>query len=344
MTHAWYVRPAEEQDIDALAALAAQAPRTVLATLPRTRDEMRHAVEESIDSFAQSVQWPVDEYYLLVLQDPADRVRGLAAIRATAGAHGSFFCFKNDVVHHASPALDLCQAVHVLNMSSDLTDDTQLLSFFTDLPGEDAWAGEMLSRARLLLAACWPRRFSERFFVSMGGWMDEKGRSPFWDTLGRRFFERELIDMERTLLGSRNRIQLAAAMPHFPIYVSLLPEQARAVMGQMEPAVAWPFEILTQEGFEADRYLDIFDGGPILDAHRTKLKTWAGSRELTLRALHAVRPGQRCLVAAAREADAFRCCVAEIDLGADGSGATLSSQTSGLLGLVPGDRIRIAPV
>lgn len=51
-------------------------------------------------------------------------------------------------------------------------------------------------------------------------------------------------------------------MPHYPIYVPLLPDAAQESMGQVHPRAQITFDILMREGFETDNYIDIFDGGP----------------------------------------------------------------------------------
>ena len=66
-------------------------------------------------------------------------------------------------------------------------------------------------------------------------------------------------------------------MPHYPVYVPLLPGDAQAAMGQIHPSGELAFNLLTAEGFEADDYIDIFDGGPILQAHKNSLRTFTGA-------------------------------------------------------------------
>ena len=47
-------------------------------------------------------------------------------------------------------------------------------------------------------------------------------RSPFWDAIGRNFFDLNYAAAER-LCGLKSRTFLAELMPHYPIYVPLLP-------------------------------------------------------------------------------------------------------------------------
>jgi arginine N-succinyltransferase len=102
---------------------------------------------------------------------------------------------------------------------------------------------------------------------------DAAGESPFWNALGRKFFQMDFLDAERVIEGARNRTLIVEIMPPYPVYVPLLPGDAQAAMGQIHPDSTLAYELLADEGFEADEYVDIFDGGPILLAHKNSLRT-----------------------------------------------------------------------
>ena len=139
----------------------------------------------------------------------------------------------------------------------------------------------MLSRARLLFIAEFADRFSDRIAAESPGLSDENGRCPFWDAVGRRFFDMDCPQVER-LTGGRSKGFIAELMPHSPIYVPLLPEAAQWAIGQLHPAGELPFSILLDEGFDTETYVDIFDGGPTVDARVAMLKTVARSRRVRL--------------------------------------------------------------
>ena len=332
-------RLARKADLPAMLRLAVSADSLVY-TLPRTEAELRRAIEWSTESIARTVDVPGDEQYLLVLENAAGDLLGIAAIRATAGTQGTFFCYRNDVIHHASRDLRITNNVHVLTLSSDLTGHTQLLSFFVDSQRVTRAEAELLSRARLVLAARDRQRFSQRFFSSLAGWCDEDLASPFWDALGRRFFAMDFIDAERAVAGARNKTLIVELMPHYPVYVPMLPPEARAAIGQLHDVAALPFEILEAEGFEGDLYVDIFDGGPILEAHASKLRTLAGARTLVAQLLRGERGGvaTQHLVAAADAAQDFACTRSEAWVHADDGVVLLPAETLAALELSPGDR------
>lgn len=306
------VRPVATSDIPALEAMAAGLTPGV-HTLPRTRKTIERAVERSIASFAVQPDMPVEESYFFVLESAADQsIAGTAAISATAGSSGTFFAFRNDVLSQVSRDLNISHNVHALTLCSDLTSHSQLSSFYLrDRRGAGAEA-VLLSRTRLLFAAVAPQRFSEKFFASMSGITDTEGRSAFWEALGRKFFQMDFLEAERMIEGARNRTLIVELMPHYPVYVPLLPGDAQAAMGQVHAEGELPFNILSEEGFEPDEYVDIFDGGPILQAHKNALRSFSHSMPRTVAAAtaDAGAPKGTYLVATAREEN-FRAVLVE---------------------------------
>jgi arginine N-succinyltransferase len=285
----YVVRPVGLSDIAALETLAAMAMPGV-HTLPKTRDKIVAAVERSIASFAAQVDLPSEESYLFVLEQQAGGdIVGTAAIYASAGSNGTYFSFRNDVIQQVSRDLNISHSVHALTLCSELTAYSQLSGYYLCNRDSAGLEAALLSRARLLFAVLAPQRFGDRFFVPLAGITDSAGQSPFWDALGRKFFKMDFLDAERVIGGARNRTLIVELMPHYPVYVPLLPGDAQAAMGQIHPDGELAFKLLTEEGFEADDYVDIFDGGPILQAHKNALHSFNGSM---LRRVALPEPGQ----------------------------------------------------
>lgn len=331
------VRPVETRDVSGLLALTAEASPWV-HTLPKTQLAVERAVERSLASFAESVDVPSDESYLLVLETADGEIAGSAAISATAGADGTFFAFRNDVLHQVSRDLGISNNVHALTLSSDLTGHSQLSGFFVRSWAKPGPEAELLSRARLLFAAVAPRRFSDRFFSSLAGITDSDARSPFWDALGRKFFRMDFLAAERLVEGARNRTLIVELMPHYPVYVPLLPGDAQAALGQVHPEATLPFEILSREGFEPDEYVDIFDGGPILRALRASLRSFNDAELREARVGEAPANGVPCIVAARNE-ERFRCILSEVDVLAASEYIELSASALRALEIAPGETV-----
>ncbi|MDP0657143.1 arginine N-succinyltransferase, partial [Klebsiella pneumoniae] len=68
------------------------------------------------------------------------------------------------------------------------------------------------------------------------------------------------------LTGPGMKRFIAELMPAYPIYISLLPEPARGVSGQVHPNTAPARAILEKEGFSWRGSVAIFEAGPVLKA------------------------------------------------------------------------------
>lgn len=334
----YVVRPVEASDIPALETMASIVTPGV-HTLPRTRATIERAVERSEASFRSRPDVPTEESYFFVLESTGDRtIAGTAAIAATAGSSGTFFAFRNDVLNQVSRDLNISHNVHALTLCSDLTSCSQLSSFYLRDRRDAGDAAALLSRARLLFAAVAPQRFSEKFFASMSGITDANGRSPFWEALGRKFFQMDFLEAERVIEGARNRTLIVELMPHYPVYVPLLPGDAQAAMGQVHAEGELPFQILSDEGFQPDEYIDIFDGGPILQAHKNALRSFSQSSVRTVTAADGDVATESFLVATVRE-ERFRAIVTRHAATGDTDGAVLGDEAMRALDVVPGDSV-----
>ena len=335
------VRPVELADIDALEAMAAGTMPGV-HTLPKTREKIAASVERSIASFAAHVDIPSEESYLFVLEQQEPReIVGTAAIFASAGSNGTYFSFRNDVIQQVSRDLNISHSVHALTLCSELTAYSQLSGFYLNNRASAGLEAALLSRARLLFAVLAPHRFGDRFFVPLAGITDKNGQSPFWEALGRKFFKMDFLEAEKVIGGARNRTLIVELMPHYPVYVPLLPGDAQAAMGQIHADGELAFSLLTEEGFEADDYIDIFDGGPILQAHKNSLRSFSGS--MPRRVVHA-EPGNSSdlmvayAIAASNEQN-FRAITVSCPSADSGDTVCLTQDAQNALMVAPGDNV-----
>lgn len=303
------VRLVNTSDIPMLEALAETATPEV-HTLPRRRETIARAVERSTASLSGRGSASGEESYFFALESSESKtIVGAAAISARAGGGGTFFAFRKDVLNQVSRDLNISHDVLALSLCSDLTSHSQLSGFYLRDRARAGEAAALLSRSRLMFAAIAPERFSERFFASMAGRTDENGRSPFWEALGRKFFQMDFLAAERMIEGARNRTVIVELMPHYPVYVPLLPAEAQAAMGQVHEEGTLACRILTEEGFTPDAYLDIFDGGPILKAHRNALRSFSDSSLRMVDTMDDEEVTGNYLIATAREND-FRATLA----------------------------------
>ena len=310
------LRPVAPADLPALERIAAASAHGI-SSLPNDSAKLRSRIERSQQAFASQDAASGEETYLFVLEDRSTgAVVGCSGIAASAGFHDRFYSYRNEFVVHASSALGVSQRMHTLHLCHDLTGVTLLTSFYID-PAYEAGPGpQLLSRARLLFIRCFAERFSDRIAAESPGLADEAGQSPFWDAVGRRFFDMDYPQAE-TVTGGRSKAFIADLMPHSAIYVPLLPEAAQWAIGQLHPVAELPFAILQDEGFDADSYIDIFDGGPTVEARLALLRSVRHARAVAL------QPGALTLgltswhVAVNGRREGFRAVLAELPVAAD---------------------------
>ena len=276
------LRAAEPADLDALERMA-RASAAGITTLPPDRAALANRLQRSAAGFGQADQATGEEIYLFVLEDTGrgaqggDAVVGTCGITAGAGFADRFYCYRNEMLVHASAALQARNRVHTLQLCHALSGMTLLTSFYIDPDYEHSVAPQLLSRARLLFIAEFADRFSDHIASESPGLADADGRCPFWDAVGRRFFGMDYPQAEALAVG-RSKAFIADLLPQSPIYVPLLPEEAQWAIGQLNPVAEVPFDILMAEGFESETYVDVFDGGPIVDAQVSTLRTVSQSR------------------------------------------------------------------
>ena len=67
-------------------------------------------------------------------------------------------------------------------------------------------------------------------------------------------------------------------MPKHPVYIAMLDEEAKKVIGVPHPSGRAAMRMLENEGFAAEGYVDIFDGGPTMTARTDQVKSIRDAR------------------------------------------------------------------
>jgi arginine N-succinyltransferase len=329
------LRPVAAADLADLHRMAA-ASADAISSLPNDEAKLRRRITASLQAFASPDDASGEETYLFVLEDTtAGRLVGCSGIAASAGFFDRFYSYRNEFVVHASAALGVSQRMHTLHLCHDLTGATLLTSFYLDPAYEQGPAAQLLSRARLLFIHAHAERFSERIAAESPGVTDDAGQSPFWDAVGRRFFGMDYPEAE-AVIGGRSRACIAELMPPSPSYVALLPEAAQWAIGQLHPVGEIPFGILQDEGFDADSYVDIFDGGPTVEAPLASLRSVRLAREVAVQAdAHDGPRRWQLLVRPARER--FAAVLAR-------AGDQPTPEDTGAMAAVAGERLMAVPL
>ncbi|MGE8148184.1 arginine N-succinyltransferase [Pseudomonas frederiksbergensis] len=332
------LRPVELTDLPQLQQLARDSLVGV-TSLPDDSERLREKILDSCDSFAKDVEGNGPENYFFVLEDlTTQRLTGCSEVLATAGFSEPFYSLRNRHFTSASRELNIEHGVPALSLCHDLSGHTLLRGFHIDAALANTPFSELLSRARLLFIAAHTARFSDAVITEIVGYSDEHGQSPFWDALGKHFFDLPYVEAER-LCGLESRAFLAELMPQYPIYVPMLPQAAQDCIGRIHPDGQEAFDILEREGFETNSYIDLFDGGPTLYARTANIRSIARSHTGAAQVVESIDARGSYLVSNDSLED-YRAIVAELAYTA-GQPVGLSAEMCAALNVTDGSPIRL---
>jgi arginine N-succinyltransferase len=337
------IRRIDINDLDSLIHIARTAGAG-FTSLPPIPEALRAKIELSEHSFATDVVEPGHQRYMFVMEETeTGRVGGCCAVEAACGLDEPFYNYHVGITVHASRELDVYRRTPTLYLSNDYTGASVMVSLYLAPDFRGGGAGRLLSKCRFAFMGQFPHRFAPKVIAEMRGISDEIGRSPFWEGLGRHFFS---IDYDRAehIVGMGNKAFIAELMPKHPIYTTLLPVEAQNVMGRVHPHTAPALHLLEQEGFRYQGYIDIFDGGPTVEAPLTEIRSIRHGR--VLQAVIGDVPAEgvpsRTYLAANTELLGFRCTLAELALAGDT--VTVPQALAEALRLRSGDMLRLIPV
>jgi arginine N-succinyltransferase len=257
-------------------------------------------------------------------------VRGTCQIFSAVGQKWPFYSYRIGALTQHSVELERTFRADILNLSTDLEGATEVGGLFLH-PGERAGGlGMLIARSRYLFIRNHRDRFADRTLAELRGVIDEAGGSPFWDGVAGRFFGMNFQDADEFNAKFGNQF-IADLMPKHPVYIAMLSEAARHVIGVPHPTGRAAMRMLEEEGFAWENYIDIFDGGPTMTARTDQVASVRDAKHVEVAGIG--EDGEDALIATGRLAG-FRCCFGKV--GADG---TIDADTARILGVGAGDQI-----
>jgi arginine N-succinyltransferase len=334
------IRPVAMKDLDALMELTGSTGYG-LTTLPADPQFLRKRIARSLRSFEGMGDQPAGEAYLLVLEDTASgKVIGTSGCVSKVGGFEPFYAFRIETTVHESKSLGVRKEIAVLHLVAEHNGPCEIGSLFLAPSHRGGHNGRALSLSRFLFMADHEHCFDPMVLAEMRGVVDEHGHSPFWDAVGRHFFD---IDYSRAdYLSVINKKFMAELMPKHPVYITLLPPEAKAVIGLVHEQTRPALRMLECEGFAWTGMVDMFDAGPIITCPLKDIRVVKESRKAVVSEVSSKGPpGEPQLVANAR-AD-FRACSGAVEPTGAGE-VRLSAECAAALGVKVGDVIRFAPL
>ena len=306
--------------------------------LPAEKATLEAKLETSARGFEREGDTPGDDLYVFMLENVATRqIRGTCQVFGAVGSNHAFYSYLISTLTQKSAELGRTFRNQTLTLTTDLEGASEVGGLFLHPQERAGGLGMLLARSRYLFIRSHRERFGDTVLAELRGVMDEGGHSPFWDAIGGRFFDMTFpqADEFNAIHGTQF---IADLFPKSPIYVSMLPETARAVMGQPHPTGRAALKMLEKEGFVWDGYVDIFDGGPTVTARTDDIRSIREGR--TEKVAEIAEDGPlKMLVSAGRLFD-FRACYANVKKLAR-QGIQIDAEAAKLLEVGVGDTVHM---
>lgn len=330
------VRPVRADDLDAVLALAESAG-VGLTTLPPDRKLLERRIRASVNALGGEVDRPAGEAYLFVMEDlTTGALRGTCGVVARVGGFEPFYSYTVKTHVHASKQLHVSKDLQVLHLVVNHKGPTEIGTLFLHPDARGGGNGRLLSLSRFLFLGAFPQRFDEQVIAEMRGVLTEEGESPFWNAIGRHFFDMDFARAD--VLSATDKQFIGELMPKHPLYIPMLGAEAQAVIGKVHRETRPALRLLEQEGFRYNHQVDIFDGGPMVEAPRRAIRSIRESRRATVAGVVPACATETPLIIANERLD-FRACLGKVEVREDGS-VDLPRDVALALGVRLGDPVR----
>lgn len=332
------IRLATPHDVDGLIELAKTAGYG-FTSLPPCASKIERRVEASISGEEPLlVMFPADKTFA---QDTVIGCAGLTRQTGRPDIAEPFYAYRIERSIHESKRLGVRTEVDSLHLSADYDGSTLIGTLLLHPDWRGRGLGRVLSLSRFMLLASAPKQFSPTVIAELRGVITPNGQSVFWEAVGRHFFQVDYATADR--LSAEDKRFIAALMPRHPIYIPLLPVDARQAIGEVHPDTLPAKRLLEAEGFYRASMVDIFDAGPMLRCDLHAIRTVKRASSVSARVLDPPDDrdrGEVCLVANQTGTLRIGCTSALID----DSHALIDLETARLLGVEDGGTILVSPL
>ena len=330
------VRPAGPADLDFLLELAILSGPG-FTSLPEDPDQLAERLDLSRDSFAGKMEPRLRWYTLMLEETETGDVDGIGSVKAAVGLNRPFFSFRVVTNTQSSPSLGIKLEQKTLVLVNECTGWSEVGSLFLKADRRKGGAGRLLSQSRYMLIGAEPDLFADTVLAELRGVFTPDGACPFWDHVAHKFFPMDFDEADR-MTGSTDKQFILDLAPRHPIYIDLLPEPARAVIGKVHPQGVPAMALLESEGFRPNGLIDIFDAGPTVTCGRDNIRTVRDARRLTVAVAQEVEAELPALISTDNAAN-FRSVRQRAVI--EGDVVTLNAETADALRVRAGDTVRV---
>jgi len=329
------IRAARPDDVRAFYDLA-KLTGGGFTNLPAERATLEDKLAKSEEGFGREGEIPGEDLYVFMLENvDTGQIRGTCQVFGAVGTDRPFYSYLISTLTVKSEELQRIFRNQTLNLTTDLEGFSEVGGLFLHPQERAGGLGMLLARSRYLFIKQHRPRFGDSVLAELRGVMDQSGNSPFWDAIGGRFFGMTFPEADEfnAIHGTQF---IADLFPKTPIYVSMLPESARAVMGQPHPTGRAALKMLENENFDWDSYIDIFDGGPTVTCRTDKIKTVVDAEWLRVAGTNG--GGGPTMMLAAGVMHDFAACYSHASR-TDNGELLIDPKAMEMLNIGPGDRV-----
>jgi arginine N-succinyltransferase len=333
------VRPIQASDHEALRDLARKTGPG-FTSLQDNDEQVAAKLDAALAAFLPG-GIPAEALYLFVMEetDTGDVV-GICGIEAAVGLSEPWYIYRVGTLVHASRELKVYNQINTLTITNDHTGYSELCTLFLTPEARHSKQGSLLSKSRFLFMAEFPQRFNEHLIAEMRGYSDANGISPFWEGLGRHFFSLDFAEADK--ISSMSKVFIAELMPKNTIYTNLLPQEAQDAIGKTHEATTPARRLLENEGMRYTGYVDIFDGGPTLEARVNDIRAIQESQYVKIHIADTSPDGELYMISTT-EFSQFRCCMSPL-MRAGKNLITVTPDVAAALNIIEGTTVRIVPM
>lgn len=275
------IRPICEEDYQGLVDLAYSTKG--MTSLPQDKDLLKNKIYDSLKAFNPYVRKPGGESYLFVLEDlEKQKIIGTCGIVSKVGGFDPFYTYQIKSEPLKCETLNVDKEIQVLHLHINHNGPTEIGGLLLHPDYRKHGLGRLLSLSRFLFLAEFPERFDKTVIAEMRGVVEADGTSPFWECVGRHFFNTSFYEAD-DLTAQGHKEVIANLMPKHPIYLKLLPREAQLVIGEVHSETQPARLLLEKEGFHFNNEVDIFDAGPTLSTSLKEIRTVKESQKAKIK-------------------------------------------------------------
>lgn len=264
------IRPITKKDQDIFGDFPSES-LLGMTNLPRNREKFLEKITHSETSFQTPIEQPGQEEYTFVLEDlTTGKVGGTCGIIAQS-TQSFGHAYRIETLENFTQFVPAPKEIKVLKVVANLPTSSEVCALYLFSSFRHSGVGRLLSLSRFLFIAAFQQRFHKKIVAEMRGYIDDRQISPFWEAIGHHFcgltFPELMLELEKS------HYFIPEILPKYPIYISLLPKEAQEMIGKIHEQTKPAYEMLIRENFSFHDKIDILEGGPILTAATSAIRT-----------------------------------------------------------------------